>query len=105
MDGEKKRVLVVGGTGYLGQHLLQEFSDSFDLAFTYHSHLPQLLLHSLPRSLPFRVDLQTGKGFDAVAQSFGQVSDSILSVTSSMESFAPKFAISLVQAMCSCRDC
>ncbi|PKI45405.1 hypothetical protein CRG98_034210 [Punica granatum] len=68
----KKRMLVVGGTGYLGQHLLQGLSDAFDLAFTYHSHLPKLLLDSIPHSLAFRVDLQTGQGLDAIAQSFGQ---------------------------------
>ncbi|KAK4788695.1 hypothetical protein SAY86_020014 [Trapa natans] len=72
MSGEKKRVLVVGGTGYLGQHLLQEFSGYFDLAFTYHSHLPQLLLDYVPRSHAFRVDLRTGEGFDTIAQAFGQ---------------------------------
>ncbi|KAK7854079.1 hypothetical protein CFP56_033806, partial [Quercus suber] len=39
-----------GGTGYLGQHILQGFSEiqgtpfEYDLAFTYHSNLPQPLL-------------------------------------------------------------
>ncbi|KAF5464198.1 hypothetical protein F2P56_014292 [Juglans regia] len=72
----KKRVLVVGGTGYLGQHLLQGFSeiqgDPFDLAFTYHSNLPQALLDALPYLLAFHVDLKTGQGFEAISQTFGQ---------------------------------
>lgn len=73
----KKRVLVVGGTGYLGQHLLQGFSEiqgtPYDLAFTYHSKLPQALLDAIPHSLAFHVDLRTGQGFEAVLQKFGQV--------------------------------
>lgn len=73
----KKRVLVVGGTGYLGQHLLQGFSeiqgDPFDLAFTYHSNLPQALLDAFPYLLAFHVDLKTGQGFEAISQTFGQV--------------------------------
>ncbi|KAM4105107.1 hypothetical protein ACJW30_06G208100 [Castanea mollissima] len=74
----RKRVLVVGGTGYLGQHLLQGFSEiqgtpfEYDLAFTYHSNLPQPLLDALPHLLPFYVDLKTGQGFDGISHSFGQ---------------------------------
>ncbi|XP_030930213.1 methionine adenosyltransferase 2 subunit beta isoform X2 [Quercus lobata] len=74
----RKRVLVVGGTGYLGQHLLQGFSEiqgtpfEYDLAFTYHSNLPQPLLDALPHLLPFHVDLKTGQGFDSISHSFGQ---------------------------------
>ncbi|KAL0002530.1 hypothetical protein SO802_016311 [Lithocarpus litseifolius] len=74
----RKRVLVVGGTGYLGQHLLQGFSEiqgtpfEYDLAFTYHSNLPQPLLDALPHLLPFHVDLKTGQGFDGISYSFGQ---------------------------------
>ncbi|XP_048494925.1 uncharacterized protein LOC104888538 isoform X2 [Beta vulgaris subsp. vulgaris] len=73
-----KKVLVVGGTGYLGQHLLQTFSDlqispSYHLAFTYHSSpLPSKLLHAFPHSLSFPVDLQTGHGFDSITSTFGQ---------------------------------
>lgn len=72
-------MLIVGGTGYLGQHLLQGFAEnqetaSYALAFTYHSSPPtQLLLDSIPQSLPFHVDLRTGDGFDPISQKFGQV--------------------------------
>lgn len=73
----RKRILVVGGTGYLGQHLLQAFSEvpdpPYDLAFTYRSNLPRALLDAFPRSLAFHVDLQSGGGLDAVSQAFGQV--------------------------------
>ena len=53
----RKRVLVVGGTGYLGQHPLQGISENqgtpyvYDLAFTYHSNLPQPLLDAIPHLL------------------------------------------------------
>ncbi|CAN6704321.1 unnamed protein product [Malus baccata var. baccata] len=77
----KKRVLVVGGTGYLGQHVLQGFSQiewkgitstsRFDLAFTHHSNPPpQALLDA--HLLPFQVDLKTGHGFQAISQTFGR---------------------------------
>ncbi|XP_057454545.1 uncharacterized protein LOC130746053 [Lotus japonicus] len=63
----KKKIVVVGGTGYLGQHLLQALADSphaYDLAFTFHStHPPQPLLDAIPTSLPFQVDLKSGNGF------------------------------------------
>ncbi|XP_024020373.1 methionine adenosyltransferase 2 subunit beta [Morus notabilis] len=74
----RKRVLVVGGTGYLGQHVLQGFSDikrhtQFDLAFTHFSvPPPQVLLDALPHLLAFNVDLKTGRGFQAISDSFGQ---------------------------------
>ncbi|CAK9180050.1 unnamed protein product [Ilex paraguariensis] len=75
----RNRVLVVGGTGYLGQHLLQGLSEikettpSYDLAFTYHSTPPpQALVDAIPHSFPFHVDLRTGHGFDAISQTFGQ---------------------------------
>lgn len=74
----RKKVLMVGGTGYLGQHILQGFSEiqgtpfEYDLAFTYHSNLPQPLLDALPHLLPFHVDLKTGQGFDGISRSFGQ---------------------------------
>ncbi|KAL2892275.1 Methionine adenosyltransferase 2 subunit beta, partial [Bienertia sinuspersici] len=73
----KKRVLIVGGTGYLGQHLLEAFSNLqtcpyFDLAFTYHSTPPSKLLNALPHSLSFPVDLQNGHGFDSISSTFGQ---------------------------------
>lgn len=74
----RKRVLVVGDTGYLGQHLLQVLSEiqgstPYDLAFTYHSSPPpQPLLNAIPQALPFHLDLRTGNGFDSISQAFGQ---------------------------------
>ncbi|KAJ6679633.1 putative proteinD(P)-BINDING ROSSMANN-FOLD SUPERFAMILY PROTEIN [Salix purpurea] len=75
---ETKRVLVVGGTGYLGQHLLLSLSQikdnaPYDLAFTYHSNsnLLQPLLDAIPHSLAFHVDLVTGDGFQSIASKFG----------------------------------
>ncbi|GAB2290975.1 hypothetical protein Dimus_025232 [Dionaea muscipula] len=75
----RKKILVVGGTGYLGQHLLQGFSSStqpydLDLAFTYHSNPPpQKLLQALPHHvLSFLVDLRTGHGLDSISESFDQ---------------------------------
>ncbi|KAJ8900525.1 hypothetical protein K2173_025302 [Erythroxylum novogranatense] len=73
----RRKVLVVGGTGYLGQHLLQGFSEiediPYDLAFTHHSNSVPLhpLLHAIPRAVAFQVDLRTGDGFDVVSQKFG----------------------------------
>ncbi|KDP28667.1 hypothetical protein JCGZ_14438 [Jatropha curcas] len=75
---KKNRVLVIGGTGYLGQHLLQGLSEikerPFDIAFTYHSSSspPQLLLDSYPHSRSFRVDIKTGEGFQTISYEFGQ---------------------------------
>ncbi|KAK4382111.1 dTDP-4-dehydrorhamnose reductase [Sesamum angolense] len=75
----KKRVLIVGGTGYLGQHLLQSLAKDPDpklplaLAFTHHSSPPpQPLLNAIPQALPFHVDLRTGSGLDAISHAFGQ---------------------------------
>lgn len=72
-------MLVVGGTGYLGQHLLQALSEiqgtPYDVAATHHSTpLPQPLLDGLPPSFAFfHVDLKSGSGFDVVSLKFGQV--------------------------------
>lgn len=74
-----RRVLIIGGTGYLGQHLLQGLADTresapYALAFTYHSSPPpQILLDAIPQALAFHVDLRTGDGFDSISQKFGQV--------------------------------
>lgn len=79
-NSNKKRVLIIGGTGYLGQHLLQELSNNtpiiqpFNLAFTHHSTLPpQQLLQAIHSScLTFPLNLQNGDGFDAISSTFGQ---------------------------------
>ncbi|CAJ1921311.1 unnamed protein product [Sphenostylis stenocarpa] len=79
----KVKVLVVGGTGYLGQHLLQAYDHAipnangtpfaFDVAFTHHSSSPpHPLLDAIPSSLPIQVDLKTGVGFEAISSTFGQ---------------------------------
>ncbi|URE17475.1 RmlD substrate binding domain [Musa troglodytarum] len=78
MAEARKRVLVVGGSGYLGQHLLQRFSrasgsERCDLAFTHHRPSPPAeLVDAVSPVLPFRVDLRTGDGFDAISTAFGQ---------------------------------
>ncbi|CAL5401066.1 unnamed protein product [Camellia sinensis] len=86
-----KKVLVVGGTGYLGQHLLQGLSEAqaraqttspfcYDLAFTHHSSPPPPpLLEAIPNVLAFHVDLRTGNGFEAISQAFGQVYEGVKS--------------------------
>ncbi|CAH9097014.1 unnamed protein product [Cuscuta europaea] len=79
MDAQKK-VLVVGGTGYLGQHLLQGFTQivhslpcPLSLAFTYHSDPPPSpLLDAFPEALHFPVDLRHGVGFDSISGTLGQ---------------------------------
>lgn len=79
MAEARKRVLVVGGSGYLGQHLLQGFSrgagsERYALAFTHHRPSPPAeLVDAVSPVRPFRVDLRTGDGFDAISTAFGQV--------------------------------
>lgn len=75
-----KRVLIIGGTGYVGQHLLEGLSNTaleqgIDLAFTHHSNLPpEPLLKAIhSHCLAFPVDLRNGDGFDAISLTFGQV--------------------------------
>ncbi|KFK30633.1 hypothetical protein AALP_AA6G007300 [Arabis alpina] len=75
---EKTKVVIVGGTGYLGQHLLQAFAgnnggDRYDVAFTHHScPLPPLLLDAFPHFPSFPVDLKSGVGLHSISQNFGQ---------------------------------
>ncbi|KAJ1392608.1 RmlD-like substrate binding domain [Sesbania bispinosa] len=75
----KKKILIVGGTGYLGQHLLQAFADStsdgnaFTLAFTHYSAEPSRhLLYAFPSALLFQLDLRSGNGFDVISSVLGQ---------------------------------
>ncbi|KAM0906564.1 hypothetical protein ACQ4PT_016700 [Festuca glaucescens] len=82
MEGdERKRVLVVGGSGYLGQHLLAALGSAsasagdgdVDVAFTHHRDAaPRQLLDALPGIRAFRVDLRSGEGLEAISASFGQ---------------------------------
>ncbi|KAI3833633.1 hypothetical protein MKW92_043072 [Papaver armeniacum] len=76
---KKKKILVLGGTGYLGQHLLVRFSEEikqqqqkYELAFTHYSTPPQSLLNEISPSIAFHVDLQTGQGLDSISTTFGQ---------------------------------
>ncbi|XP_010523033.1 PREDICTED: methionine adenosyltransferase 2 subunit beta [Tarenaya hassleriana] len=75
---EKTKVLILGGTGYLGQHLLQAFAvtnggSQYDVAFAHHSSPPpRLLLDSFPRFPAFPVDLKSGQGLDSISHNFGQ---------------------------------
>ncbi|KAI3756870.1 hypothetical protein L1987_56694 [Smallanthus sonchifolius] len=68
-----KRLLIIGGSGYLGQHLLQSFSESsrLSMAFTHHSDSPPPP-HLYGNAIPFQLDLQTGQGFDSISHKFGQ---------------------------------
>ncbi|XP_059076112.1 uncharacterized protein LOC131076663 isoform X1 [Cryptomeria japonica] len=73
----KTSVLVVGGSGYLGLHLLQSLStlsgNPYDLAFTYHSHPPpQALFDAIGPVQAFKLDLQSGEGLDKISATFGQ---------------------------------
>lgn len=75
MERERKRVVVVGGSGYLGQHLLAALASAgdVDVAFTHHREAPpQPLLDALPSLRAFRADLRSGDGLDAIFASFGQ---------------------------------
>ncbi|KAL6513588.1 hypothetical protein OROGR_021074 [Orobanche gracilis] len=81
----KKRVLIVGGTGYLGQHLLRSFACNLEsrfplaLAFTHRSTPPPpVLLSAMHEALPFYVDLSTGDGLSAISNAFGQVPDVVI---------------------------
>jgi hypothetical protein len=70
-------VLVVGGSGYLGLHLLHYFATStrFRLAFTYSKSdcpPPAPFLQQVPS---FRVDLSTGVGLKEICDALGPVSD------------------------------
>ncbi|CAN8248206.1 unnamed protein product [Cochlearia groenlandica] len=70
------KVVIVGGSGYLGQHLLQSFNDEdggYDVAYTHHNcPLPPLFLSAFSRFHAFPVDLRSGHGFDSLSHHFGQ---------------------------------
>ncbi|KAI5058070.1 hypothetical protein GOP47_0026240 [Adiantum capillus-veneris] len=66
-------VVVVGGSGYLGLHLLQSLaSHDYRLAFTYFSHSPSpALCAALPNARAFPVDLRSGDGFHSISHQMG----------------------------------
>ncbi|KAH7429580.1 hypothetical protein KP509_09G057100 [Ceratopteris richardii] len=66
-------IVVVGGSGYLGMHLLQSLSIHFRrLAFTYFSHPPSpALCAAIPHARPFAVDLRSGDGFSSISNEMG----------------------------------
>jgi hypothetical protein len=80
-NGTKKEViLVTGGSGYLGLHLIEAlakgFSSQYDVAYTYQSHPPSPELHQkLPNVHSFQVDLRTGRGLDIISSTLGHVCD------------------------------
>uniref|UniRef100_A0A8R7UCK2 Uncharacterized protein n=1 Tax=Triticum urartu TaxID=4572 RepID=A0A8R7UCK2_TRIUA len=75
-----KRVLVVGGSGYLGQHLLSRSHPGaggngvyVDVAFTHHRRAaPRALAQRAPSVRAFCADLRSSDGLEAVSASFGQ---------------------------------
>jgi nucleoside-diphosphate-sugar epimerase len=78
-DGKSDLVVVVGGSGYLGLHLLAELAKchahKYRVAYTYHSQppSPQLQQH-LPNVKSFQVDLVSGHGLDSISSALGFVS-------------------------------
>jgi len=93
-EEERKRVLVVGGSGYLGQHLLAALApatDRLDVAFTHRSQAPpQPLLDALPSVRAFRADLRSGDGLEAISASFGQVRFCIPTAAPAVASIRPR---------------
>lgn len=83
--GDKKRVvLVVGGSGYLGLHVLEALAASpcdYTLAYTYHSHPPSPeLLEKIPHVLPLPLDLRTGHGLESIFDKLGTVGSFLLTL-------------------------
>lgn len=77
--GRKKDVvLVVGGSGYLGLHVLEALAASpsdYTIAFTYQSHPPSPeLLQKLPNVLVFELDLCSGIGLAEISKALDNVS-------------------------------
>lgn len=73
MELEKRKViLLVGGSGYLGLHVLEALASSdYTLAYTYNSHPAPA---QLPNVLAFHLNLRNGDGLDAMAMALGTVS-------------------------------
>ncbi|VAI26559.1 unnamed protein product [Triticum turgidum subsp. durum] len=75
---ESKRVLVVGGSGYLGQHLLTALAAGAAL---------RALLNALPSIRTFCANLRSGDGLEAVSTFFGQVRATPLPIPRAPHSF------------------
>ncbi|XP_020598000.1 uncharacterized protein LOC110037639 [Phalaenopsis equestris] len=116
---DRTRVLVVGGSGYLGQHLLATLATAegetpYDLAFTHHRPIPpQELVDAVSPVMYFRVDLCTGEGFESISTTFGKphvvVNCAALSVPRAcevdpIEAMATNLPASLVNWLSSFRD-
>lgn len=81
VGGEKTRViLLVGGSGYLGLHVLEALASSsspcgYTLAYTYNSHAaPANLVEKFPSVLAFRLDLRSGEGLEEISKALDTVS-------------------------------
>ena len=61
------RVAIIGGSGYLGQFLVEDLGRAHDVAYTYNSNGPDS-----PSPSSYRVDLTTGEGLDALFAGFGE---------------------------------
>ncbi|KAK8956923.1 hypothetical protein KSP39_PZI000011 [Platanthera zijinensis] len=77
-SGEKKRILVVGGSGFLGQHLLHELDTAcgkmppYDVAFAHHRPVPPPeLLGSLSLNSRTESDLRSGECFEVISEGEG----------------------------------
>ena len=70
--GEKKVILLVGGSGYLGLHVIEALASSpcdYTLAYTYNSHpAPADLAEKFPNVLAFRLDLRSGEGLEEISK-------------------------------------
>lgn len=103
----RKKVVVVGGTGYLGQHILEAMKREnqrrrmngdggdggeempWDLAFTHNRPIPPPeLIEAISPVQSFRVDLSSGEGFDAISATFGHVRPLSLTRPSNLEKAA-----------------
>jgi dTDP-4-dehydrorhamnose reductase len=70
-DSSRTRVLITGGSGYLGQFLISALKQSHSVAYTYHQNA--ITAHPV-NAEPFKVDLATGEGLqEAVLQFKPQV--------------------------------
>jgi hypothetical protein len=102
-NGTKKEViLVTGGSGYLGLHLIEAlakgFSSQYDVAYTYQSHPPSPELHQkLPNVHSFQVDLRTGCGLDIISSTLGHVCDLYPLHTNPLPFFAQMFLLYVVE--------